>query len=71
MQGEIIYIIKYGGILFTVLLHYFLVVKTLAVFAERQNVQKILLDKITEEVDKIEHELTVLTTEHKLNGCKK
>ncbi len=67
LQSEIIFIIKYGGLLFTALFYFYYVVKLIILLHYRQkNTHERL--KIVEEI--IE-ELKVVKTQHEMNHRKK
>ena len=67
MQSEIIFIAKFGGIVFTAYTYYSYVIKTMAIFNERQKQNK----KDIEELKKFKDEFTTLKAEHDMNSCKR
>ena len=71
MQGEILFIAKFGGLVFVAAAHYFSVIKPIAIFNERQKVSHKLIIEMKNESEKIKEQFIVLKTEHENNICKK
>jgi hypothetical protein len=70
MQSEILFIAKFGGIVFTAAAHYFTVIKPIAIFNERQKVSYKLIMEMKSEGEKIKEAFIKLQTEHDINNCK-
>lgn len=69
LQSEIIFIAKFGGIVFTAAVHYFSVIKPIAIFNERQKVSYKLIMEMKSEFDKLKEGFIKLQTEHDLKQC--
>jgi hypothetical protein len=67
MQSEILFIAKFGGIVFTAFTHYFYVIKPIAIFNERQKANKKDIEKLKIDLEHGLKELTILKTEHDKN----
>jgi len=77
LQSEIIFIVKFGGIVAVAATHYFSVIKPIAIFNERQKVTyKLLLEvkaeneKRKSENEEIREKFIKLQTEHDMETCK-
>ena len=71
MQSEILFIAKFGGIVLAACTHYIYVIKPIAIFNERQKIIYKLLKEIESKQDELDHDFTILKTEHEINNCKK
>lgn len=69
LQSEIVFIAKFGGIVFVAAAHYFSVIKPIAIFNERQKVSYKLLMEMKAEGEKIKEAFIKLQTEHDLRTC--
>ncbi len=67
LQSEILFIAKFGGIVFAVSTHYFYVIKPLAIFNERQKQNRHDIDELKKHYE----DFTKVKIEHELNNCKK
>ena len=70
LQSEILFIAKFGGIVFVAAAHYFSVIKPIAIFNERQKVSYKLIMEMKNEGEKIKEAFIKLQTEHDINNCK-
>jgi hypothetical protein len=70
MQSEILFIAKFGGIVFAAFTHYFYVIKPIAIFNERQKQNKSDIEKLKSDSEELKEILTILKTQHESNMCK-
>jgi len=70
LQSEILFIAKFGGIVFIAAAHYFSVIKPIAIFNERQKVSYKLIMEMKTEGEHIKEAFIKLQTEHDINHCK-
>lgn len=71
VQSEILFIAKFGGLLGSFLAYYFWIVKPMAIFNERQKMNRKDIDKLQKDCEVQRNILTVLKTEHDMKSCKK
>lgn len=70
LQSEIILIAKLCGSIAAIGSYYFWIIKPLAIFNERQKQNHKLILEVMETLKKLEHDFTVLQTEHENETCK-
>ena len=69
LQSEIIFIAKFGGLVFVAAAHYFSVIKPIAIFNERQKVSHKLIMEMKAEGEKIKEAFIKLQAEHYVKHC--
>ena len=71
LQSEIIFIAKFGGIVLTACTHYFYVIKPIAIFNERQKMNRKDIDKLQKDSESTISILTKMKAEHDMKICEK